>query len=467
MSDKKVDPFALDAGVPIIEGDLRPAPKFADRISSRVPAVGFGILALILVLFFIALNGFDDAKILKKPTAPAKQLAQATNEGNRAAPPEVTGEPVSSREKNVPPTVPVPATLANASAPGDLSAATKIGAAAGRGGMGLASGSVPPIGSDQTGLVPLQPVPNVQVPALTPEQQAAQTEKTARLTRAAQARNGGLQGKLFDTVSSDRTAPASPTGAAGLTAGLADLAAAVKGATQAGAPRVDGEQDEKLDFVKQAGKDDRGYHPYVQQSALSKNEVKTGAYIPMTLEQSINSDLPGQVTARISEDVYDTISGCSLLVPAMSKVVGKYDSKIAIGQNRMLVVWNSLVFPNGDELNMAGMQAYDESGETGLGSDVDNHYWRLFGMTFGLSMVTAGVQLSVPQPNTGANGAVAQQTPAQIVATALAQQYGTLGAQIIGKYMAVQPTLRNYAGERFVVMVPRTIVFKKVWRSRC
>ena len=75
--------------------------------------------------------------------------------------------------------------------------------------------------------------------------------------------------------------------------------------------------------------------------------------------------------------------------------------------------------------------------------------------------------MSVPQPNPTTAGAAAPQTPAQMIAASLAQQYGTLGAQIIGKYMAIQPTLRNFAGERFVVMVPRTIVFPKIWRDRC
>ena len=148
----------------------------------------------------------------------------------------------------------------------------------------------------------------------------------------------------------------------------------------------------------------------------------------------------------------------------MTKVIGKYDSKVAFGQSRMLVVWNGMVFPDGSELNLAGMEGYDTAGQAGMESEVDNHYLRLFGAAFGMSMVTAGVQLSVPQnnvvPGTG-------QTPSQTVATALAQQYGQLGAQLLGKYMAVQPTLRNYSGEKFIIMVPRTIVFNKVWRNRC
>jgi type IV secretory pathway VirB10-like protein len=185
------------------------------------------------------------------------------------------------------------------------------------------------------------------------------------------------------------------------------------------------------------------------------------------LEGGMNSDLPGQITARSTDDVYDSVTGCRLLLPAMTQFIGRYDSKVAIGQGRQLFVWNSAIFRDGAELNLAGMQGYDQAGQSGLASDVDNHYLRLFGLAFGMSRVTAGVQLSVPQPTQTANGAAPGMSSAQVVSTALAQQYGQLGAQILGKYMNVQPTLRNFPGERFTILVPHTIVFGKVWRNRC
>jgi len=146
--------------------------------------------------------------------------------------------------------------------------------------------------------------------------------------------------------------------------------------------------------------------------------------------------------------------------------MGTYDSKVAVGQGRMLAVWNNAIFKDGSELNLAGMQGYDTSGQAGFASDVDNHYLRTFGLAFGLSMVTAGVQLSIPAPPTSANGSTTQST-SQIVAAALSQQFGQLGGQVLGRYINIQPTLRNFPGERFVVMVPHTIVFSKVWENRC
>lgn len=454
---KELDPFDLAAGVPQIDGALRPTPKFADRISKRVLYVLFVLVGVAVVIFLVSLDNMDQKK---KKTFPEKEVKKgiSSKDAGVGVPRELFGAvAMTGSGEKLPSTLAKPAVV---SAPEWL-----LATVAGK--PGTAEREVPSLGAvGSVGMIPKETATGgAAVAPLTPAQQAANLEKQTRATRMAQARTGGMTAKSFD---GEDAAAGGTAGGAG--AKITDmLMGAAKSGGAAGqapaAPKGGGEQDEKLDFVKNAEKESRGYHPHIALAALSPNEVKTGSYIPMALEQGINSDLPGQITARVTEDVYDTISGCRMLIPAMSKAVGRYDSKVSLGQSRMLVVWNTLVFPDGAELNLAGMQGYDTSGQSGLESDVDNHYLRLFGLTLGMSLVTAGTQLAVPQPNPGVNAAA--QTPAQTVATALAQQYGQLGAQILGKYMAVQPTLRNFAGERFIVMVPRTIVFGKVWRNRC
>ena len=485
-----VDPFSLDAGAPKIEGGLRPSPKFADRISKRILFVGFLLLVVLVGIFLVSIDQMDNkTKINPEVKETPVSKSSSSTPVVSAAPVELRTEASGGADKSTPVSSSLPKSAADSADPcieallagkGDASSvdcktlAEKSGSKPKDGrSPGLPAGAMGDHGKvPALGIIPPDPAGKGEIPAqpvpLTPEQQAANAEKQARATRMAQARSAGLSAKSFG---SDGGAPSDVGSSA-----MANLIAQAKAAAGGGGPvnsqfggmqKGDSEQEAKLDFLKSAAKDDRGYHPHIPMSALAKNEIKTGSFIPMTLEQSINSDLPGQITARVTEDVYDSITGCRLLIPALAKVVGKYDSKIALGQGRMLVVWNSLIFPNGDELNMAAMQGYDTSGQSGLESDVDNHYWRMFGLTFGMSMLTAGVQLSVPQPNPGVGGSQQPPTPAQVLATALAQQYGALGAQILGKYMAVQPTLRNFAGERFVVMVPHTVVFPKVWRDRC
>lgn len=443
----KADPFDLAAGVPKIEGDLRPAPKVAERISKRVLMVVFGLVAIVTMTFLVALDAMDK----KGPKPAAEKKVENKSPGSGAPPPDLMSE-----------------------------GTPKLAGADDKDLGDLLKGADPKPASETVSATPgLLPVPKIsevppdipRAPPLTPEQQRALAEEQARHQRNLQARTQGMSAKPFGGAG-DEANPANQLTALMEQAkkAMGDSAGGVKPASfmeGGGAKQAEGDQERKMEFLTNAGKESHGYHPHISLPALSSNEIKTGTFIPMVLEQSINSDLPGQITARVTEDVYDTITGCRMLIPAMSKVVGRYDSKVALGQGRMLVAWNSMVFRDGAELNLAGLQGYDVSGQAGLESDVDNHYWRLFGLTFGLSMITSGVQLSVPQPNPSPNGAAPAQTPSQIVATSLAQQYGALGSQIISKYMSVQPTLRNYVGERFVLMVPRTIVFKKVWRNRC
>lgn len=509
MSDKKkVDPFDLEAGVPevpAIEGELRPKPKFADRISKRILLVAFGAIAVVAIIFLASFDNIDNKKkapkkiidmedVVSKPsdkTELAKkgesakevlQLKDADQGFDNKAPIPASVAKSQIGVSSLTPTEVAPVNEVNGdgmfSKPSANDSSSKLSPekraelAALSASMDKANHKVPSLSGGE-----IPPATRQQMyadntpPPKTPQQIAEEQAKEARLTRMAQARSNGLSAKAFDGEGGNG-GTASGTNSEALKAMLAQAQASGAGPSSGmGAPvqknAPDGEQDEKLDFIKNAAKEDRGYHKNVPQAALSQNEVKNGAFIPLSLETGINSDLPGQITARVTEAVYDTTSGCRLLIPAMSKVVGKYDSKVALGQGRMLVLWNSMIFPDGAELNLAGMQGYDAGGMAGLPSDVDNHYMRLFGLTFGLSMLTAGTQLSVPKPNPGVNGAAAQPTTAQTIATALAQQYGQLGAQIIQKYMAVQPTLRNYPGERFTIMVPHTIVFEKVWKNRC
>lgn len=440
-NEKDVDPFDLAAGVPDVQGGLRPKPKSTDRISKRVIFVAMFIVLTVIVIFFVALDNMDNKRkasppktVLKVPDTipflPDDESSSLTGDSDKkrislARAPEVVQRPV------------------------DVAKTTK--------------GSVPEPSPDASSGVPTAP------PPLTPEQQAKLQEKLDRLARDRKAMETGLQAKSFTIEDRPPALGANTLGnAAPDSLGIMNsLKGALQGAIPSAQAKPDGEQEQKQEFLRTAEKAKHGYHEHVALPPISRNEVKAGSFIPMALEQGINSDLPGKITARVTEDVYDTMTGCRLLIPAMSKVIGDYDSKVAIGQGRNLVVWNNMIFADGAELNLAGMQGYDTSGAAGLDADVDNHWFRLFGLAFGMSMVTATVQLSVPQPNPGATGAAAPQTPGQVIAASLAQQYGQLGAQILGKYMAVQPTLRNYPGERFVIMVPRTVVFRKVWRNRC
>lgn len=491
---KKFDAFSLDAGVPKIEGSIRPKPTYADRISKRVIGVAVAIALLMIGIFFAALDAMDRKKKdpqenvevdKKKPqpgksaeTVVPKDLTDASATDGASGPSgaaslvgsapkgqdDLMGSPsgasslTAGAASGSMPTQPVGASGVPALRPGQGQGQGQARGAVAYGGVG---------DNDLSAGTTMAPTPTPTPATITPEQQAQQIAKQDRLKRLEQARTNGLSAKSYAGDDKKSGAGAPPAGSmANLPANLqAQLGGMSSSAAAQGQPgqKSDSDQDEKLSFIKNGGKDDRSYLQHTQQPAVSRNELKRGSYLPLRLESNINSGQPGMVRARVTEDVYDTVTGCRLLVPALTVVQGAYDSKVAVGQTRNLVVWNYMAFEDGSDLNLGAMQGYDSSGAAGIDADVDNHYFRLFGLTFGMSLITAGVQMSVPPTPTGTTA----QTPQQSIANALTQQYGQLGAQLIGKYLQVQPTLRNYAGERFMVMLPLTVVLKKVWRNRC
>jgi len=145
-------------------------------------------------------------------------------------------------------------------------------------------------------------------------------------------------------------------------------------------------QNSKKDFVKGSGASG-DYLQSSKQAVISPYEVKAGAVIPAALITGVNSDLPGSLTAQVRENVYDTVTGNHLLIPQGTRLIGEYDSKISFGQDRALVVWKRLIFPDGDSLNLDKMQGVDVAGYAGFHDKVNHHYMRIYGNALLLSLV--------------------------------------------------------------------------------
>lgn len=114
------------------------------------------------------------------------------------------------------------------------------------------------------------------------------------------------------------------------------------------------------------------------QPAISKYEVKAGTIIPLTLETSINSDLPGNITAVVKRDVYDSATGTILLIPGGSKVIGKYSSDVSFGQERVQVVFNRITLPNQKSINIDSMIGVDKMGASGVKDRVNTKIGKVF-----------------------------------------------------------------------------------------
>ncbi|MBR0866676.1 type IV secretory pathway VirB10-like protein [Bradyrhizobium diazoefficiens] len=204
-----------------------------------------------------------------------------------------------------------------------------------------------------------------------------------------------------------------------------------------------------------------GYLPNQVVPPRSYYELKRGSVIPATLITGINSDLPGRITAQVSQNVYDSATGHRLLIPQGTKLMGRYDSKISFGQSRVLVIWTDIIFPNGSTLQIGGMAGTDAEGYGGFTDQVDNHSFKTFGSAILLAIIGTGIDMAAPQSSTLAT----QQTASDAARRNFAETFGRVAERTINKNLDVQPTLEIRPGYQFNVLVDQDIVFPGAYRG--
>ncbi|CAK7261803.1 MULTISPECIES: IncP-type conjugal transfer protein TrbI [unclassified Shinella] len=244
------------------------------------------------------------------------------------------------------------------------------------------------------------------------------------------------------------------------TGGTSDLyAAALR--TGLGGQNVDPNgQSSKEDFFN-ADLKELGYLPNRVLPQQSPYELKRGSVIPATLISGINSDLPGRITAQVSQNVYDSATGHRLLIPQGTKLFGRYDSKVSLGQSRLLVVWTDIIFPDGSTLQIGGMAGTDAQGYGGFHDKVNNHYWRTFGSAALIALIGTGIDASIPESSTLAT----QDTASDAARRNFAESFGRVAEQTISRNLNVQPTLEIRPGYKFNVLVDQDVVFPSLYRN--
>lgn len=205
--------------------------------------------------------------------------------------------------------------------------------------------------------------------------------------------------------------------------------------------------------------DDRWKMDTKLEAPRSPYEVRAGFVIPATLISGINSDLPGQIMAQVSQNVYDTPTGKHKLIPTGSRLVGAYSSEVKYGQARVLVAWQRIIFPDGKALDIGAMPGADEAGYGGFADLVNNHYLRVFGSAILMSAVTAGITSTQSQQS--ATSMYGPPNANSVISAALGQQLGQVTAQMIAKNLNISPTLEIRPGYRFNVVVTKDMTFTK------
>ena len=198
--------------------------------------------------------------------------------------------------------------------------------------------------------------------------------------------------------------------------------------------------------------------------ATSAYELKASTVIPAILLTGLNSDLPGEIIGQVSENIFDTATGKHLLIPQGARVFGRYDSRVAYGQDRALVVWDRLLYPDGSSITLQGMGGADKSGYAGFHDQVNNHIWRLIGYGALSSAFASVFQITQRDNRQDNNNGV--QSPQQVAAGEVARQFSQMGIQITQRNLNIQPTIEIRPGYQFVVMVNRDMVFQEAYKDR-
>ena len=201
------------------------------------------------------------------------------------------------------------------------------------------------------------------------------------------------------------------------------------------------------------------YSAHLVRREASPYELLQGTVIPATLETGIKSDLPGEITAVVSQPVYNSVSGAYVLIPAGSKLVGTYQSKIMAGATRVGVAWTRILFPNGTYMQIGGMPGADGSGYAGFHDLVNDHTWAVFKNALLLSLIDVGMTVASPTSAMTATGGVTGNSALQDGEQALAQTFGQAEAQMMQKAINVAPTITIRPGYAFNVMVTKDLVF--------
>ncbi|MEG3091622.1 TrbI/VirB10 family protein [Sphingomonas sp. PB1R3] len=180
----------------------------------------------------------------------------------------------------------------------------------------------------------------------------------------------------------------------------------------------------------------------------SPNSLLAGSVIAASLITGLSSDLPGMVTAQVTQNVFDTVTGTILLVPQGARLIGKYDSVVAFGQRRALVIWQRLILPDGSSVRLDNMPATDPEGYAGLADRVDFHTWTLLKGVAIATMLGVGSELSI----SGGSDLV------QAIRQSAQMNVARAGDQITQRNLDVQPTVTIRPGAPVRLLVTHDLI---------
>jgi type IV secretion system protein TrbI len=207
-------------------------------------------------------------------------------------------------------------------------------------------------------------------------------------------------------------------------------------------------QDHKLSFLNGAADQKTVSSRRLEQPA-SSYVVQAGSIIPAALITGLSSDLPGQVTAQVTANVFDSPTGKILLIPQGARLIGQYDAQISFGQSRALLVWTRLILPNGRSIVLERQPGADTEGYAGLEDEVDNHWGTLFKAAALSTLLSVGAEAGTSNN---------ENSLAQALRAGASTSFSRIGEQVVGRSLNVQPTITIRPGFAVRVMVTKDLI---------
>lgn len=282
-----------------------------------------------------------------------------------------------------------------------------------------------------------------------PEADAAREAALREAQIATEAREAGV---FFHLASRNQSTVRGETGGAPSAPNLAFDLGLAPPAPAFGAERRDdpSRQIRKLQFLEKPDLSPTDNSGRIE-DPITPFEVMAGTVIPASLITGVNSDLPGTVIAQVTQNVYDTVTGQYVLIPQGARLIGRYDSVIAFGQSRALLVWTRIVYPDGGSIVIDNMRASDVAGYAGLADKVDFHTFRLLK---GIVLSTLlGVSTELSFDDSESDLVEALRESAQTSAN-------RAGQEIVQRNLDIQPTIKIRPGWPLRVIVHKDLVLR-------
>jgi len=190
---------------------------------------------------------------------------------------------------------------------------------------------------------------------------------------------------------------------------------------------------------------------------VTKYLIQAGTAISAITITGVNSDLPGNIIAKVDRNVYDSVTGQHLLIPQSSTLIGSYNSELKLNQKRVQVTWREIKFPNGNSISLdKGMPGVGNQGITGISGAVDNHIFSNTISILGIALLNS----SAKQIGNASNGSLKEDASADV-----AGDIADAGSDIFKEQMRLGPTIKVEIASPVKVLLNQDLTFKEPYND--